>query len=262
VHLSRILIHPVKSLASMEVERCLATPRGPAGDRLWMLADARGGFVTQRSEPRLALIATRLEGDSVILSAPGRGEIRLCPPGPDAPSTEVVIWGDRVAAPAGSAAAAKWLSSFLGREVRPVWMPDDVRRPVDPAYAAAGDHVSFADGFPYLLIGEASLADLNARLAVPVGMRRFRPNLVIAGSAPFAEDGWRRIRIGEVAFRCVKPCARCTVTTVDPDTGTTGPEPLRTLATYRLRDGKAMFGMNLIADGEGELRVGDRLAIL
>jgi uncharacterized protein YcbX len=136
-------------------------------------------------------------------------------------------------------------------------MPDSHHRPVNPDKAGPGHIVGFADGYPFLLIGQASLDDLNARLAEPVEMRRFRPNLVVEGAAPFAEDGWHRLRIGGLAFRGVKPCDRCTVTTVDPDTGARGPEPLRTLSTYRKEGNQVMFGMNLVHDQRGTVAVGD-----
>ena len=141
-------------------------------------------------------------------------------------------------------------------------MPADTIRPVNPAYGRPGDHVSFADGYPALLASEASLADLNSRLAAPVPMNRFRPNLVVDGTEAFAEDGWSRIRIGEVVFRVVKPCDRCVVTTIDQKTGKAGKEPLRTLSRYRKKDGKVYFAQNLIPDAPGTLRRGDPVEVL
>jgi uncharacterized protein YcbX len=136
-------------------------------------------------------------------------------------------------------------------------MPDDVTRPLDPTYASPGDRTSFTDGYPLLLTAEASLADLNARMASPLPMDRFRPSLVMDGAAAFAEDGWRRVRIGEVVFRITKGCDRCVITTIDQQTGEAGPEPLRTLATFRKRDGKVWFGQNLVPEGSGTIRTGD-----
>jgi len=138
------------------------------------------------------------------------------------------------------------------------YMPDTVVREVDQNYAPAGGRAGFADGFPFLLVGEASLADLNARLARPLPMNRFRPNLVVSGSAPFAEDGWRSIRIGNIPMEVVKPCARCVVTTTDQGTGRRdGDEPLHTLASFRRQEGKVMFGQNAVPYGQGLLRIGD-----
>ena len=156
---------------------------------------------------------------------------------------------------------SRWFSDLLERDLRLVYMPGDVERGVDLEYGREGDVVSFADGYPLLVISEESLADLNARLAEPVEMRRFRPNLVVRGAGPYAEDEWDRFRIGELELRAVKPCARCVLTTRDPETGEAGKEPLATLAQYRTVDDKVRFGMNVIADGLGKLEVGARLRV-
>jgi uncharacterized protein YcbX len=175
----------------------------------------------------------------------------------DGERVECRIWNDTASALC-HADGSRWFSDFLNDDVRLVYMPDSERRAVNPKRARRGDIVSFADGYPLLVISEASLADLNSRLSKPLEMRRFRPNLVLADCEPFAEDRFTTLFIGEVSFRAVKRCDRCSVTTVDPSTGERGKEPLRTLAQYRLEDGKVWFGMNLIHDGPGELRVGDR----
>jgi uncharacterized protein YcbX len=166
------------------------------------------------------------------------------------------VWDD-VGSALCHAEGSRWFSDFLNEDVRLVYMPDSERRAVNPKRARPNDIVSFADAYPLLLISEASLADLNSRLPQPVEMRRFRPNLVLADCEPFAEDRFTTLSIGEVSFRGVKRCERCSVTTVDPATGERGKEPLRTLAQYRLEHGKVWFGMNLIQDGPGELWVGD-----
>ncbi|MEA3292753.1 MAG: MOSC domain-containing protein, partial [Pseudomonadota bacterium] len=154
--------------------------------------------------------------------------------------------------------SGRWLSQAIGDDCRLVFIPDDEIRPCDPRYAAPGDRTSFTDGFPLLLISQASLDDLNRRLAQPVEMRRFRPNLVVAGVEPYAEDNWQRIRVGEIEMRGVKPCSRCAIPAVDPDTGiVSGLEPLRTLSAYRKRNNKIYFGQNLAHNGHGSLCVGD-----
>lgn len=169
----------------------------------------------------------------------------------------ITIWRDTVLARDVGDPAAAWLSAVLGMSCRLVQMPDSTERAVNPAYGAPGDIVSFADGYPFMLIGQASLDDLNARLASPVPMRRFRPNLVVAGAPPFAEDTWKRVRIGNMVFRVVKPCARCIIPTIDPEAGIfAGKEPLRTLATFRKVGSKVLFGQNLIAEGTGVLHTG------
>ena len=175
----------------------------------------------------------------------------------------VTVWRDTVPAHEAGERAAAWLTAFLGTPCRLVRMPESTERAVNPAFGEPGDVVSFADGYPFLLIGQASLDDLNARLASPLPMRRFRPNLVVAGAESFAEDTWKRVQIGHIVFRVVKPCARCTIPTVDPEAGVfAGKEPLRTLATFRKFGSKVFFGQNLIAQGTGALRVGDPVAIL
>jgi uncharacterized protein YcbX len=170
------------------------------------------------------------------------------------------VWEDSLAVVAPDHKADDWFSNYLGHEAMLAYMPSSVMRPVDAQYAPDGGRASFADGFPFLLVGEASLADLNARLATPVPMNRFRPNLVVSGSLPFAEDAWRHVTIGGIPMQVVKPCARCVVTTTDQVTLERGHEPLRTLATFRRQEGKVMFGQNVVHYGTGMLRVGDRVA--
>jgi len=230
--------------------------RGFRCDRRWMIVDGSGTFVTQRELPQLALVSTALDADQLRLTAPGRPELVLPLEYEGGPAREVQVWQDyTVAAPheAGSA----WFSDYLGSPHELVYMPEQQRRQVNPARALPDDIVSFADAYPFLLLSEASLADLNSRLEVSITMERFRPNIVISGCEPFAEDGYARARIGEISFRGPKRCERCVVTTVDPMTGERGREPLRTLAQYRVEDQKIWFGMNLIHDNTGALRVGD-----
>jgi uncharacterized protein YcbX len=175
----------------------------------------------------------------------------------------VEVWGDECKAIPASPAAHEWMSQYLGMDCRVVYMPEDSIRLVNPKYAIAPtDHVSFADGFPFLLISQASLDDLNQRLETPLPMNRFRPNFVVSGCTSFAEDTWKRIRIGTMEFHLVKPCARCIVTTVDQQTADRGQEPLRTLAQYRMQDGKILFGQNLVAVGVGQVSVGDAVEVL
>jgi uncharacterized protein YcbX len=169
----------------------------------------------------------------------------------------VAIWKDQCVAVAAGAEADAWFTALLGTPCRLVTMPSSTVRQVDLGYAEPGDPVGFADGFPFLLISQGSLDELNRRLEHPVPMDRFRPNIVVDGCEPHAEDGWSRVTIGEISFRVVKPCARCVITTTDQQTGERGREPLRTLATYRRVGNKVLFGQNLIHDGVGAVRVGD-----
>ena len=244
--------YPVKSLRGEEFHSLEVDARGFAGDRRWMVVDADGRFLTQRQQARMALVDTRIDTDGALhLAAPGMPPLSVVGGGTE--QIMVRVWDDRVAAEPTGAEANAWLSEFIGQPCRLVRMPGATRRAVDPDYATADDQVGFADGFPFLLISQASLDDLNVRLEQPVPMLRFRPNLVVSGCAPFAEDGWRRIRIGALEFRVAKPCSRCVIPTIDYATGVRGREPLQTLMTYRRRDNKVYFGQNLIHDGPGRL---------
>jgi uncharacterized protein len=173
----------------------------------------------------------------------------------------VTIWRDSCAVTWVGEKAANWFTDYLGVACSLVHMADDVIRPTNPDFAPGG-RVSFADGYPFLLISEESLQDLNDRLLEPLPMNRFRPNLVVAGGAPYAEDDWSRISIGALALRVVKPCFRCVITTTDQLTARRTKEPLRTLATYRRMGGEVMFGQNVVHEGTGRLSVGDTVSLL
>jgi uncharacterized protein YcbX len=228
-----------------------------------MIVNAGGRFITGRQQPRLTLIRANPDGEALVLDAPGMAPLRLVPPAGNARLASTV-WDSTVPALPADDAAAAWISAYLGQPARFVFMDAACVRPVDPRYGAAGDEVSFADGYPLLLISQAALVALNERLAAPVPMLRFRPSLVVAGSAPHAEDDWKRVRIGAVEFDLVKPCTRCVFTTVDFERGAFDPsgEPLRTLATYRRTPKGVTFGQNLIPRGSGTLRVGDAVEVL
>ena len=259
--LSAIYRYPVKSLRGECFDEFVADRRGLLHDRHWMVVDAAGRFLTQRQQSRMALIDTHVDAAGHLhLAATGMPPLTIAASAGG--RSEVVVWSDRVSADGVGADADAWLSEFLGCDCRLVVQPDDVRRSVDPAYARQDDEVGFADGFPFLLISKASLDGLNARLAEAVPMLRFRPNLVVTGCDAHAEDGWRRIRIGDMSFRVAKPCSRCVIPTVDIETGERGAEPMRTLLSYRRRDNKVFFGQNLIHDGPGRLRVGMRVEVV
>ena len=270
LRVSALYYYPVKSLRGHSVPAIELDDFGPAGDRRFLIVtDPEGLFITQRSHPHLALIATELAGGALTLTAPGHGSVAV-PAGADAGPRTVVVWRDTVEADDCGDEAAAWLSRFMGQPLRLVRMGARYHRAVRPGRAQPGDVYSFADGAPFLVTGDTSLADLNARLALrgepPLPMNRFRPNIVVAGAEPFAEDTWPRFRIGEVVFRSVDPCARCVMTTTDQFTGERGKEPLRTLATYR-RDAReptdVNFGQNLVHETKrGTLRVGDPVTLL
>lgn len=269
LRLSRLRRYPVKSCRGEDLEACEVEPWGLLGDRRWMIVGPSGEVVTAREENRLVLVDPRLTEDGLRLRGPGLTDLMVERP-VDERLVEVEIWHDRVLARLADVRAGEWFSEAIGRPVRLVYLDDPRRRPVDQRYAEAGDTVSFADGFPLLVVTEASLEQLNVWIAAgpqsadgPLPMTRFRPSLVISGAEPFAEDSWRRIRVGEVVFRVVKPCARCVLTTVDPDTGLRTKEPLVTLARHRKIDGKLLFAMNAIPETPyGVVRVGDQVEVL
>lgn len=264
MHVASLHLHPLKSCASLDVDALDITPRGPAGDRRWLVVDAYDRFVTARQHAAMVGIRAVPAADGLRLDAPGLPTLHVAAPAAHAPRRHVAIWRDHVDAPDAGDAAAAWLTRWLGFDARLVHMDAAAHRAVDPDFAAPGDEVGFADAYPLMAISQAALDALNARLPVPVPMARFRPNVVIAGSLPHAEDGWRRVRIGAVEFEAVKPCTRCVFTTLDPATLTRDPdgEPLRTLATYRRlppggRVQGVAFGMNFVPRGTGAIRVGD-----
>jgi len=261
--LSQINIYPLKSAGGIPLVNVVPETRGLAHDRRWMVVDDSGQFMTQRTSPKMALINTKISAQTLNLNAPGMSELSL-PLFPTAgESQEVEIWGDRCEAWTSSPQTKKWISEFLGESCNIVFMPDHSNRPVDPDYTVGENQVSFSDGFPFLLISEASLNDLNKRLPESVAMMRFRPNLVVKNTEPFEEDFWKFIRIGDCELQVVKPCSRCVLTTVDPETGKfSGKEPLRTLATFRKENGKVLFGQNLLATKMGEMEVGMPVEII
>ncbi|MGA2445944.1 MAG: MOSC N-terminal beta barrel domain-containing protein [Opitutaceae bacterium] len=274
LRLTALHLYPVKSCRGLAVTSAEVDARGLVGDRRFMVIDADGRFLTQRAHPRLALIETTLTKTELILAASGHGSTRipLQPKTQNAKPKTVTVWKDTVTADDCGDEPAAWLTDFLGLSCRLVHTGAAYSRPLPTrklpstldVRLSTRHEVSFADGFPFLVISEESLADLNARLDTPLPMNRFRPNLVVAGAAPYAEDTWGRFRIGGVVFHGATRCGRCVVTTTDQLTAGRGKEPLRTLAGYR-RDaaGDVMFGRNLIHETKaGRLTVGDAVELL
>lgn len=259
--LSELNVYPVKSCAGTSVLSWEADDLGLVLDRRWMLTDEEGVFLSQRKLPRMSLVKPEIKDDHLFVTAPGMPPLRV-PFEDDGPRSLARLWGDLVEVSAVGEKASGWFSEFLSFPCRLVRFPEDALRRVDPDYALPEDRVHLADGFPFLLISEESLEDLNSRLETPLPMDRFRPNLVVRGCSPFAEDGWKNIRVGEVSFRVVKPCSRCAVTTVEQTTGEKGKEPLTTLAKFRKVGGEVVFGQNLIHESPGSLGVGDAVEVL
>jgi MOSC domain-containing protein len=263
-NLSSIHIYPLKSSAPIARTEATVELRGLSHDRRWMVVDAQGKMLTGRQLPKLTLVTATPDGNSLALQAPGMPVLRLDPPAPNAARLNTLIWDDPVAPLFADVAAHSWISTFLGQQCRIVYMDSECVRVTDPNYATPGDEVSLADGFPLLLISQAAVDHLNTKLKQHVSILRFRPNLVVSGTRPHAEDGWKRIRIGETEFDLVKPCVRCVFTTVDFERGELDPsgEPLRTMLTYRRTPKGVTFGQNLIPRRLGTLRVGDEIQVL
>lgn len=266
LRLSALYRYPLKSGKGEILQQASLDKLGLEGDRRWMLVDeASGRFLSQRVAGRMSQLSALWNAEGgLTLSAPDCSPIDIALPGRDAELRGVTIFRDSLRVPDAGDEAGAWVSEFIGKSTRLVQIPFDRARITEAGYGRDDDRVAFADGFPLLLIGQASLEDLSQKVGRPLEMLRFRPNLVIEGSDAYAEDGWKRIRIGDVEFRVVKPCSRCILTTVDPQTGLRSDdrEPLATLQKYRAQEEGAMFGQNLVNDGNGQLEVGMPVTIL
>jgi uncharacterized protein len=256
ITLASIHVYPVKSLGGFAVEEAPLTDRGLQHDRRWMLVDEQGTFQTQRELAAMACLHCNALPDGFRVTDVRNGSTLDLPWSlSEGERQHVSVWSDVLNALHGEPPWDAWFSAALQRPVRLVYMPDAAERPADDNYGHG--LTSLSDGFPYLIASQASLDELNGRLTTPIGMERFRPNLVVSGGTPFQEDQWSDIRIGDARFQLVKPCARCVVITTDQNTGERGQEPLRTLATYRSMGKKVMFGVNAVGDVSGVVRAGD-----
>jgi len=279
LRISELYIYPVKSLGGIALDTALVTDRGFEHDRRWLLIDDSNVQLTQREFPAMALLRPQLTPDGLLIThtpastrlhAPDSTRLRITHP-PDNTQllipykpvtgafTEVQCWDDTVRAQFVDPQADAWFSNILQTNCRLVYMPDESKRQTDLKYTEKGHITSFADGYPFLLIGQASLDELNSRLEQPLPMNRFRPNIVFTGGEPFQEDRLHDFCIGAIRFTGVKLCARCVMTTINQQTAQKGKEPLRTLAAYRARDKKILFGQNLIHHNLGHLSIGDEL---
>ena len=259
--LSKINLYPVKSLAGISVTHWPVTKTGLQYDRKWMLIDNAGQFLSQRQFPQMALIKTALTDSHLILSASGMENLLLPLSQVDGEAINIKIWRDQCEALSVSRGADQWLSSFINHDCRLVYQPDEMIRQVDPHYGSQTDNVAFSDGFPFLIISENSLVSLNQEMQLNLPMARFRPNLVISGCGAYAEDSWREISIGAIDFRLPKPCSRCVIPTIDPETTQTGKEPLRTLNRIRKWQNNVYFGQNALHNQCGTLTVGDTMHV-
>lgn len=264
LQLSEIWIYPVKSLGGISLQVSNVTHRGLEHDRRWMLVDDEGVFLSQRTTPELALFQTEIEGDFLIISHKENPTHTIkVPLNPSLleegrENIKTVLWEDAIDAYEVNERVSDWFSKILKCSVRLVYMPDKSHRKVDSDYAiTAADINSFSDGFPFLIIGQSSLDDLNSRLKKAIPMKRFRPNFVFTGGQEYEEENWSEFTIGNFPFYGVKPCGRCVMVTVDPEKGiVAGKEPLLTLSKYKKVGNNVIFGQNLIAQQEGSVNVG------
>ena len=260
--LSEINIYPIKSLSGISLQSATVEERGLQYDRRWMLVDEQNMFITQRLHPKMALLKVEIKNDLLTIKHKQNNlsplTIPLIPYG--AEEINVQIWKDNVTALKYNNDVNDWFKEAIGFKCCLVYMPDSTKRKVDPKYAN-NKMLGFADGFPFLIIGKESLNDLNNRLEKPLPMNRFRTNFVFSGGKPFDEDNWKTIKIGNIVFHSTKPCPRCVITTIDQNTGVKGKEPLKTLAAFRQKNNKVMFGMNLVGEGTGEISVSGEIKI-
>ena len=261
MELTGLHIYPVKSLAGLSLSSSAVTPRGLKHDRRYILIDNKGGFLTQRHFPHMAHLHPEATENGWLIrhKLNPAWQIEIPYVWESGPEIQAPIWKDAPLALEADAETNEWFTDMLHVPCRLAFMPDHSHRQIDPDFSRPGEYVSFADGYPLLMVGESSLADLNSRMDTPVGMDRFRPNLVFTGDEAYAEDGYGAFSIGELKFRGVKTCARCVLTTVDPETAKKGTEPLKTLTQYRNVKGRIIFGMNVIPEDEGTLEVGMRI---
>ena len=258
--ISELAIYPVKSMRQIQLQKSQVDMGGLKFDRRWMVVDSESVMITQREVARLCLIQPELTAQGLLLTTTGMPEIKVSIP--DAKGAcKVKVWNDECTAHDAGDEVSQWLSQFLEKECRLVYFPDDELRIVDQDYAQPNDHTAFSDGFPILLISQASLDDLNSRMDEAIPMARFRPNIVVSGCEPFAEDDWKILKVGDITVRIVKPCSRCVVPNVDINSAERCKEPIKTLVTYRKRDHEVFFGQNVVADGEGGFEIGMKVEV-
>jgi len=258
---SHLYIYPVKSLQGVEVAEAEVLEKGFRYDRRWMIVDAENTLVTQRTHTQLCQIKLELDEQFISLTYHNLPELTIPISLDSGNQATVTVWKDDVEAIEADQQINDWISKVANMQCKLVYMPEKSARITNPEKSRNGENVSFADEFPYLIIGQASLDDLNSRLEVQLPMHRFRPNIVVQGSVPYAEDHWIDFKIGSTKFYGVGSCRRCVFTTIDQETGEKGSEPLKTLATYRKQDGGIIFGLHALTSSSGTIRVGDKIEL-
>ena len=260
---SELFIYPIKSLGGIPVNSAKITDRGFQYDRRWMLVDMNNCFLTQREVPQMALLQVDfLDGGLKVQHKLKKFESPFISTALQSNETVTApVWSDKCRVQFLSTELDEWFSDMLSVKCRLVYMPDESKRRVDSRYAANKEVTSLSDGYPFLIIGQSSLNDLNLRLSEPLPMNRFRPNIVFTGAEPYTEDRMAQFSINNILFYGVKLCDRCVITTTNQDNGIKASEPLKTLSSYRKKDNKIYFGQNLLHQGEGEIRIGDAISI-
>ncbi len=259
--LTEIWIYPVKSLGGIRLDSSAVMEKGLRYDRRWMLVDENNIFMTQRVFPKMALFKVERRDSGFVVHHGGDSIELSLNVEPLSLVVQTEVWENPVSTLEVGQSFSDWFSDRMGVTCRMVVFPEKNQRPVNPEFAINHEQVSLADGYPLLIIGQASLDDLNTRLKDPVPMNRFRPNLVFTGGVPYEEDQWRNFTVGRNRFAGVKPCSRCVMTTVNQDTGVKGVEPLTTLAGYRKKDEGVYFGQNVLAIDHLEIHEGDRIIL-
>lgn len=261
---SGLFIYPVKSLGGISVTEAKVTATGFEYDRRWMLVDRNGKFLTQRKIPSMTLLQVAIIQEGLYISHKHFPEKNITVPFITSGhcTKRVQVWNDSCDAWCyDSPVMDAWFNEMLGVDCELVYMPDTTKRTVEQPYARNNEITSFSDAYPFLIIGQSSLDELNNKLEESVAINRFRPNIFFSAGAPFIEDGWEHFTINTVEFFGVKPCARCSIPTINPDTGVAGKEPIKTLATYRTENNKIKFGMNLLHRGNGVIKLGQEIVV-
>lgn len=261
LQVSGLSIYPVKSCSGINIATSKVEAFGLTGDRRWMVIDEQGVMLTQRKFSSMCLIKVETSNNGLVLKHSRKQTLNIEVPSADK-QVLVKVWKDQCLSYDAGDEAANWLSEVLDTHCRLVYFPDDGFRQVDLDFAEQGDKTAFSDGFPLLLISQASLDELNSRLVKPVSMNRFRPNIVVEGCEPFAEDSWKKIQVGNIIYRIVKPCSRCVIPSINLETAEREKEPTQTLLAYRKKNNKIFFGQNVIAEGQGEVSVGMAVEVI
>lgn len=264
--LSEIFIYPIKSLGGIQLKKVMVQGKGLRLDRRWMLVNYAGEFLSQRFNPEMAFFKVAIQDNLISINIQKDGKIQSSTSfnietpliNPVMPAT---IWDDVVRVIEVDTEISQWFSHHLNVPCKLVSFPEEQPRPVEKLYKINNEQVSLADAYPFLIIGQSSLDDLNSRLPLPLPMNRFRPNFVFTGGEAYEEDHWGNLSMGDTRFAAVKKTARCVLTTIDQDTGEKGTEPLRTLSEYRKVNNKIFFGKYLVARNEGEVSVGDSIIV-